>query len=333
MENGGWVGITFVIVKKTNNFMLRVVIKSIDYRHGQKFSEDLYFSYICNNQKKFKMKNYLTLLLIFSAVICFGQKEPKIDFDDDVITVDKVKKYDFVLTKKGGFTSLEASKIVDLAGEIVFIVKDTILYLDQLENELEEKREFAKGHVFIAPKLNKIAFVEPIMLTKARGTVFKKLKKTAFFTSEGKDTTWFNQMVNEFGGKYMMKKMEEYNLVNASRKINAQKTNEKYGPMLQRKPAAIQSSTVTDLILYDGGKKVGTLKMDKKHSGLHSTTYDIINSDKKLIGHFYHQPSESAGNIVTEVDGVRKQFVFNYQSTMDDILTMLNEYLIYYGYL
>lgn len=279
------------------------------------------------------MKNYLILLLTCSAMVCFGQKEPKIDFDDDIITIDKVKKYDFVLTKKGGFTSLEASKIVDLAGEVVFIVKDTILHLDQLENELEKQREFAKGHVFIAPKLNKIAFVEPIMLTKARGTVFKKLKKTAFFTSEGQDTSWFNEMVNEFSGKYMMKKMEEYNHINSIRKINAQKTAEKFGPLFKRKPAAIQSSTISELALNDGGKRVGVLKLVKKHSGAYSTTYDIINHDNKLIGHFYHQTSDSAGNIQTEVDGVRKQFVFNYQSTMDDILTILNEYLIYYGYL
>lgn len=279
------------------------------------------------------MKNNIAILFIFATIVCFGQKPPKIDFDDDIITLDKIKKYDFVVTKKGGFTALESSQITNLEGAVLLIVKDTTLYLDQLENELEQKREFVDAHIFIAPQLNKIAFVEPINMTKARGKIFSYLKDTNFFTTEGQDSMWFNQMVQQFGGHRMVKVLEEFSVINERRKINAQKTREMFGPLTERKPAAIQISSARGFALHDGAKKLALVIKDTKRSGPYSTTYNIINNENKVIGHFYYQPSEFTGNVLTNADGVRKNYKFSRMASFDDILTTINEYLIYYGYL
>jgi hypothetical protein len=277
------------------------------------------------------MKFIKTTLLLFVVLSVFAQKDPKIDFDDDIITIDKVKKYDFITTKKGGFTSLSAAVIKNLEGKELFIIKDTILYLSKLDHEKEKKREFTEAHIFIAPMLNKMVFIEPIKLTSIRKTLFKDLKKTTFFGSEGQDSTWFNAMAEEYGAKTMQLKLKEYEEINVKRQVNTQKSIEIFGPMFERKPAAIQSSTFSGMQMLDGAKRIA--EMERVTGGSYSTEYRIVNKNNKVIASFYHQPSESAGNVMTHVDKIRKNFYFDRTDNMDIILTKLCEYLIFYGYM
>lgn len=260
---------------------------------------------------------YVNLLFVLFILPTIGFNQ-KIKFDDDAILIDKVKKFDFIRTKKGGLNDLTCAVLKDLNGQEIFTIKDTIFYYKRMDNETGDREAF-KTHYIHAPLINRIEIVTATYAYNLRKDITKKLSEFGFFATGVLNDDIFNQLKEAYDITNMSKKVLEIDTINIIRFVNAEKTKNLFGTILKRNPGKF--SIFSDHVSEDK-IKIGSFIQDKK--GSYATTYKILNSKGNQIAFFTIIPGENRANTVTLVDEKRKWIYFPQKSAVE--MAMSNPY-------
>lgn len=285
------------------------------------------------------MKQIFFIPFIFCAFLfnsaLFSQK---VKFDDDIVLVDKVKKYDFIRTKKGGLTDLSNAILKDLAGNEILILKDTSLYYDKLPHEYKNRVAVFTNY-FDAPKLGKVVLVPGIISYNIRKDIVKALEEFGFFKTDLLDEEMFTKLVNKFEARTFEKTRKEIDTINIDRFIVSALIEKTFGPLIERTPDKPQYWSEK---IYDGKLEVGRFEPDV--SGSYSSIFKIINKKGNNVANLSIIPGDSKASVYSVVPGdeKRRHWIFfkstyNTPPTKEDIFRYMFEestkYLLNIGYL
>ena len=287
---------------------------------------------------KFK-KNLIIMKKLY--LICFiltlfasNLISQKVKYKKDKIFVDKVEKYDFIRTKKGGLTSLSHFILKEINGTEVLIVTDTLLTLAKLPFEKEPK-VYENLYLYIAPQINKREMIPPMMFFNQRKHIKKRLKKFDFFKTGIMTDEIFNLLITKYYDTNKLKNLLiEFDSINTVRLENYNATEEKFGAPNTRDPnwGILHVSEKSEV--FEGGKIVGHFRSDKNSSKVSS--YLIQNSNKKVIGVLRVFKKKNKLVIITHVNHVEKTLKLDLKFNADNMtkyFELTSEYLINYGYL
>lgn len=269
------------------------------------------------------------------SLVCDMAIGQKVKFDDDVVLIDKVKKYDFIRTQKGGMTGLSNAILKDLSGNIIFEIQDTSLYYDQLPNELG-KREAIFTNYLSAPGLGKKVLVPGIISYNIRKEFVKALDEFGFFKTGILDEAIFEKLVLKYKAKEFELILKDFDVTNKERFDIAKLIEKTFGPLVVREPG--KASYFNDNI-SDGKLNVGKFVLEGK--GSYASTYKIISSNGAHVASLTIIPSESKANVRSILDERRHWFYFKSNSlsppSSDDMMRFFfdscTKYVLDSGYL
>lgn len=169
-----------------------------------------------------------------------------------------------------------------------------------------------------------------------RKYVTKRLKKQDFFKTDKLTEEVFDVLVSKYlDTKGLLKTLSKIDSSNLTRLNTYNKTIEKFGDLVKRDPNFSIINIKENLQINDGGKAIGKFRIKKK--GSFSTTYDILNSHKKIIGTFSIIPSRKNIFIRTKIDNKGKKILFSEIDTFGQKPKsrpkVVAKYLIFNGYL
>ncbi len=202
------------------------------------------------------MKQFFIILALFSLSYANAQK---LKLKDGKVMIDKVHRYDLVKTKADKKGKLEKYELIDLEGQIVLSLIDTIYNYEQLPNE-KMPREAYHQYKVISPTAGLTATIPYNPIMRYGKQRLKDLKKVGFFKDHIMDEEKFNAFVEK--QIYFVPKTEHEKLLetNDNRKKNYKLTLEKIGPLTERKPGNISLEKITGKSKYhikDGITTVG----------------------------------------------------------------------------
>ncbi len=282
------------------------------------------------------MKKVLFLLLgliVFNPV--FSQK---VKYKKDKILVDKVKKYDFIRTKKGSFIKRGNFVLKDNDGNDILIIKDTSIYYTQLPNETKPRIAYYT-YLYIAPGIDKKAILPDFKTFNFRKYLTKRLKKAGFFKTDQMTDAIFEEIISKrFNIRQLKKDLSKIESINKTRLENYKATVGKFGDMVKRDPNFSIMRLDESLKIYDGGEVVGAFMYKRKKKGI--TTYNIYNRLGKLLGRFVVNPSIRSLSVLMAVPGVKDAHAELHYSNTDKYgrakklsFDIVAEYLVYHGFL
>lgn len=256
--------------------------------------------------------NIKILSVLFVVIFCIHENltSQNVKYNKDAVFIDKVKKYDFIRTKKGGLTGLSNVVLKDLSGKDIILIKDTTLYYKRLPNESEDRGAITTNYIY-SPELDKAILVSPIISYNIRKDIVKKLDELEFFKSGNIDENLLNQLAGQFGLSEFEKTLAQIEKTNTERFIIAQLVEKEFGPHVTRKPGLITHMTGK---IFDGGLTVARYVLDGK--GSYAATYKIISSNGYHIANLTIIPSESRANVLFLIDQINeRRHIFNFIQT------------------
>lgn len=270
----------------------------------------------------------ITALLLFSFSNIFGQK---IKYKKGSISVDKVKKFEVVKTKKGGILGVNNFSFNTIDGTQILAIGDTTVFLEKLPHETQSQPNFT-GYIISAPALGKTEIVPLIAAFNFGKKLSKDLDKLGFFKSGLMSDDIFQAYIEMHKADKAIEAMAAIDSINIKRQFNNKLTVEMFGPISERTPSTV---AVKDGKIVNGLSTIGQFKLDKK--GSYATTYKIVNNKKDVIGKFTIIPSDNKANIRLFVhnddNAFRKLFTHKLGTTNDQKFIEAANYLIKYGYL
>jgi hypothetical protein len=242
--------------------------------------------------------NIKILSALFVVLFCVNENliSQNAKFNKDAVFIDKVKKYDFIRTKKGGLTGLSNVVLKDLDGKDIIIINDTTLYYKRLPNELEDRGAIKTNYIY-SPEIDKTILVSPIISYNIRKDIVKELDKLEFFKSGNIDENLLIQLAGQFGLSEFEKTLDNIEKTNTERFIVAQLVEKEFGPHVARKPGLISHMNGK---IFDGGLTVASYVLDGK--GSYAATYKIISSKGYHVANLTIIPSESRANVRFLID-------------------------------
>jgi hypothetical protein len=243
-------------------------------------------------------------IIIFLIISVSGLLSQKVKFDDDAVLIDKVKKYDFLRTKKGGLTGLSNAELKDLQGNMILEIKDTSLFYKRLPNELGDRVAVFTNYIK-APKLGKTVIVPEIISYNIRKDFVKALEELGFFKDDLLDEQRFEQLCKMFKSLEFVKTMSEIDTANVERFEISKIIENKFSPLLVREPGTVKHWNGK---IQDGKKDVGKFVIVTK--GSYSSTYKIIDSKGNHVADLSVIPRESRANVRFFLQGERRKWFY-----------------------
>ncbi len=283
------------------------------------------------------MKKYLIFILLSQfSLLALSQK---IKYDDGIISIDKIKKFEFLLTKKGGFSGYTNAKLINLNSDTLLVLKDTIIYYCQLPNETQGIEAFHE-YLLTAPTIDRSCYIQYAIGFNPRKTIFRNLEKSGFFSTGVMTKEIFNQSVEEIKIKNtedILKSIEDVNFI---RKKNYDLNKSKLSELVQKNPSSVFSDSNTGEIKAKN-KRIGIIKTNIV--GGKALTFNIFNLKNEIIGYLVIVPDEKQATVNTVIDNIFFHFsaklpeMFkqkpNDPTSYGNLFDEVGRYLVNYGYL
>ena len=279
----------------------------------------------------------LVICIALSIFVLGAVQGQKVKYKKGIISIDKVKKYEVVKTKKKGIGEPRTFTLKTLDGSELLIVKDSTLVFSKLPNET---KEMVYQHVqyIEAPGLAAKSTVPQIAALNFGKKLSKDLEELGFFKEEGLTKEIFDQYVASHDAESIPEAVRYIDSMNVIRKDNHTRTVKMFGDLPQRKPGKliVRDGQITQALIT-----VGKFKLSKK--GSYASVYQIIDNSGNILGKFVDIPSDGRANIQmlvnSEIEEKRLDWIY-FKSTrqtpiwsMDQKMTKAAEYIIRNGFL
>ena len=233
------------------------------------------------------MKPYRNLfLLAILSMVTFSLSAQKVKYKKGKVLVNKEHTYNFKKLKPDSPSkSLNNFVLEDLDAKVVFELKDTVFYYDQLPNEKTSRIAY-EAYICSIPDMKYEALMPYNAILNYPKRKIKELKKVGFFKDSEFSKEAFDEFIKKQYPKAIEKNLESIVKINPVRVKNYELNKAKFGDLLERepaKPSVKRNFKKSDIYFFKEGETViATVKLTNK--GSHNHAYSIINSNSEEIG-------------------------------------------------
>ncbi len=243
----------------------------------------------------FNTQSYLpTILLLFFTFNLFGQN---VKYKKGEVFIDKDLAYVILENERANKKEKRNFQMKDAEGNLIFTLKDTAVYYNQLPHELSPRLAY-EGHILKATQLNKSTLVRNVNIPNFKHQINYLLKKTDLYKTQVFNENVLQEFAELLLDNEIALEVERYEEISARRDSVNEQSVRYHGPLVKRESGFLN---ISEDRIKEEYKTLCTYKMRVRTD--YTYVYDIFNEHQEQIGWFnlFQNDKKESDNVVIAV--------------------------------